>query len=69
MVLFIGQDSTAEEVSHLLPFFVAKARIPRLLDELTYITSFHYTLSEGDPIEIYVANFNAAVERLKVLTI
>ena len=67
MVLYVSQDSTAEEVSHLLPYFIAKAKISGLLNEITYVTSFHYTLSEGDPIELFVANFNAAVEHLKNL--
>jgi hypothetical protein len=51
----------------LLPYFIAKAKISGLLNEITYVTSFHYTLSEGDPIELFVANFNAAVEHLKNL--
>lgn len=49
----------------VLPYLLVRARVHRLLAHTNYIEAFHYSMSDGDQIEVFKTNLKIAMERLK----
>jgi hypothetical protein len=49
----------------VLPYLLVKAKVKNLLAHTNYIEAFHYSMSDGDQIQVFKTNLHIAMERIK----
>ncbi len=49
----------------VLPYLLVKAKIKHLLAHSNFIEAFHFSMSDGDQIEVYKTNLKIAMQRIK----
>jgi hypothetical protein len=57
---------TADDIVTILPYLLVQAKVPRLFAHANYIEAFHYSMSDGEQIEVFRTNLLIAMERLKI---
>ena len=55
----------ADDLVTILPYLFVKAKINRLFAHIQYIEAFHYSLSDGDEVEVYLTNLKIVQQRIE----
>ena len=63
--LFRGEQLNADDLVTILPFLFVKAKISRLLAHIQFIEAFHYSVSDGDQVEVYLTNLKIVKQRIQ----
>jgi len=54
----------ADDLVTILPYLFVKAKINRLFAHIQFIEAFHYSISDGDEVEVYLTNLKIVKQRI-----
>ena len=55
----------ADDLVTILPYLFVRAKVNRLFAHIQFIEAFHYCVSDGDELEVYLTNLKIVKQRIQ----